>query len=165
MIVWLTGLPCSGKTTIAKQVLNGYDNKIELLDGDAIRGEVSNQDFSIEGRRKHLEYIAMTARYLDKHHIDVICSFVSPERDIRDKLKRKSGFHEVYVKCSLEKCKERDVKGMYKKAMAGEIKDFTGVSAPYEEPLQPDLVLDAENSTVEECAKQLYEHMSDELYD
>jgi len=154
--IWLTGLPCSGKTTIAKELIERYYPSFELLDGDTIRQEVDNQDFSIEGRRRHLEYIGMISRYLNKHNIDVICSFVSPEACTRDSLKSKSkSFYEVYVRCNLEKCIERDVKGMYKKALDGEIKNFTGISAPYEEPLHPNLILNTDFDSIETCASLL----------
>jgi len=131
-IFWLTGLPCSGKTTIAKELAR--HTNAEILDGDDIRNITSNQDFSLEGRKKHMLAVAELAYRLSKY-TNVIVALVSPIKTVREEIKRKyHNLTEIYIMCDLEECKRRDVKGMYKKALDGEIKNFTGIDAPYEEP-------------------------------
>ncbi|HHO57199.1 MAG TPA: adenylyl-sulfate kinase, partial [Thermoplasmatales archaeon] len=152
--VWFTGLPCSGKTTIAREVKRILEEKgrdVELLDGDTIRDYIRNKDFSKEGRNKHLRYIAVMSRLLSKRGVIVLCSFVSPYRENRDFARSIcDDFVEVYVKTPVEVCIERDVKGMYKKALNGEIKGFTGIDDPYEEPENPELIVETDKETLEE---------------
>lgn len=132
-IIWLTGLPCSGKTTIANEL--GRHINAEILDGDDIRSIIDNQDFSVEGRRKHMMMVAEMAFRFSKY-TSVIVALVSPIKFVRDEIKSKyQNIIEVFVKCGIEECVRRDTKGLYKKAIAGGIKDFTGISAPYEEPV------------------------------
>jgi len=157
--VWFTGLPCSGKTTIAREVKKYLENKgldVELLDGDTIRDYIRNKDFSREGRNKHLRYIAVMAKLLSRRNVIVLCSFVSPYRENRDFARSIcENFIEVYVKTPVETCIERDVKGMYNKALNGEIKNFTGVDDPYEEPENPELIVETDKETVEESVNKV----------
>ena len=159
VIVWFTGLPCCGKTTVARGVkkqLEAMGKDVELLDGDTVRDYIKNRDFSAEGRNKHLRYIALTAKLLAKRDVVVLCSFVSPYRENRDFARSISDdFLEVYVKAPLELCIERDVKGMYKKALSGEIKGFTGIDDPYEETENPELVLETDKEDVDESIKKV----------
>jgi len=157
--VWFTGLPCSGKTTIAREVKRILEEKgrdVELLDGDTIRDYIRNKDFSKEGRNKHLRYIAVMSRLLSKRGVIVLCSFVSPYRENRDFARSIcDDFVEVYVKTPVEVCIERDVKGMYKKALNGEIKGFTGIDDPYEEPDNPELIVETDKETLEESTNKV----------
>ena len=157
--LWFTGLPCCGKTTLAKRVRDKMMDdglQVELLDGDTIRDFLNNQDFSKEGRLRHLDYIIYIAESLNKHGVSAICSFVSPYELTRERARTKiTNYFEIYVKCSVEECIKRDVKGMYKKALDGEIKGFTGIDAPYEEPKNPHLVVDSENKTIDECMEEI----------
>ena len=157
--VWFTGLPCSGKTTIAKEVeknLRERGTDVELLDGDTVREFIRNRDFSQEGRNKHLRYIALMARLLSKRGTVVLCTFVSPYRENRDFARSiNDNFLEIYVKTPLELCIKRDVKEMYKKAMAGEIKGFTGIDDPYEEPENPELMVETEKESLEESVSKV----------
>lgn len=152
-IFWLTGLPCSGKTTIAKELAKHLN--AEILDGDEIRSMTDNNDFSKESRAKHMKSVAAIAFILSKH-VNVIVALVSPLRDVREEIKKKySNMKEIYLKCELSVCKNRDIKGMYAKAMREEITDFTGVQSEYEEPLSPDLIIRTDKSDVDKCVKKI----------
>ncbi len=165
VVVWFTGLPCSGKTTIAKEVKKILEEKgmdVELLDGDTVRDYIRNKDFSKEGRNKHLRYIALMAKLLAQRGVIVLCSFVSPYRENRDFARSISeNFVEVYVNTPLDICIQRDVKGMYKKALNGEIKGFTGVDDPYEEPENPELVIETQKESVEESASKVISKLNE----
>ena len=162
LVIWFTGLPCSGKTTLAialqkKLIKLGY--KVERLDGDIIRKTPLSSDLSFtkEDREKHLRRIGVLAHFLSKNGIIVLCSFVSPYRKIRKELRQfVHNFVEVYVKCSKKECIRRDVKGLWKKALKGEIQHFTGVSDIYEHPIKPDVTVDTEHTSVEECVNKIY---------
>lgn len=166
--LWLTGLPCSGKTTIAKRLEKELENKgykVAHLDGDDVR-EGLNKDlgFSREDRKENLRRIAHIAELLDeKANIDfVIASFVSPRNEYREMIKNIiKNMKLIYVKCSVEECERRDVKGMYKKARNGEIDKFTGISAPFEEP-NADLIVDSENEEIETCVNQILNSLNSE---
>ena len=169
---WLTGLPCSGKTTIAELVkaeLERHGTPVELLDGDEIRKHFSaGVGFSKEDRSNHLKRVAYLCHLLTKHGVVVLASFVSPYRENRDHARQLIGerFVEVFVDTPLEECIKRDVKGMYKKALAGEIKEFTGVSDPYEPPLKAELTIRTIGQTPQEGALQMIElldRMTDSL--
>ena len=138
VVVWFTGLPCSGKTTLAKALSESLASsgiEVELLDGDLVRSAIGNQDFSEEGRARHLRYIGFTAARLSAHGVWVLASFVSPSREARDFVRNSCGaFFEVHVSTPLEQCEERDVKGHYAAARAGELPGFTGVGGEYESP-------------------------------
>jgi len=158
-VVWFTGLPCSGKTTIAREIMKrlkeeGYD--VELLDGDVLRSYVRNTDFSREGRSKHLRYVALMARLLEKRGVIVLCSFVSPYRENREFARFIcKNFIEVYVKAPIEVCIKRDTKGLYKAALSGKIKGFTGVDDPYEEPENPEVVIETDKESVEDGVQKV----------
>lgn len=160
LTVWFTGLPGSGKSTIANLVaekLRAKGYKVERLDGDIVRKSLTKDlDFSKEDRDKNIERVAFVAKLLSRNGVIVLSSFVSPYRAARENARREiNSFFEVYVKCSIEECMRRDVKGMYKKAVAGEIKEFTGVSDPYEEPQSPELILETDKMPPEESAKKV----------
>lgn len=161
-VLWMTGLPCSGKTTIVKKLQQDIPN-LAMLDGDELREWLSPKDFSKAGRDEHNKKVAHLAKLLLKHKVPVAVSLVSPYIENRENARKVvdagEKFSEVYVKCSLAKCEERDVKGMYKKARAGEIKGFTGIDDPYEAPPNADLVIDAEHETLEESANKIKEYL------
>ena len=159
--LWFTGLSGAGKTTISKLVeteLHNRRNRLEILDGDVVRENLSKGlGFSKEDRDTNIRRIAFVADLLSRNGVPVITAAISPYREIRDEARELMGdrFIEVFVKASVEVCAERDVKGLYAKAFSGEIKEFTGVSDPYEEPLNAEIVLDTENETPEESAQKL----------
>ena len=146
-VLWMTGLPCSGKTTIVKDLQKDIPN-LAMLDGDELREWFSPKDFSKEGRDEHNKKVAHLAKLLLKHGVPSAVSLVSPYLVNREKAREiidaGDQFAECYVKCSLAKCEERDVKGMYAKARRGEIKGFTGIDDPYEAPEKADLIVDTE---------------------
>jgi len=162
-VIWLTGLSASGKTTIALQLatkLREHDFKVELLDGDAIRKELSaDLGFSRQDRREQIRRVVYLCKLLSKNGITCIVSVISPYRDLRnlarEEIRKVSPFIEVFVKCSLESCIKRDPKGLYKKALSGEINNFTGLQDPYEEPLSPDVMVNTDSETVEECVDKI----------
>jgi adenylyl-sulfate kinase len=165
--LWLTGLSGAGKSTLAENLtplLVERGIKVEVLDGDEIRTNLSKGlGFSKEDRDTNIRRIGFVSRLLARNGVGVITAAISPYRDIRDEVRTKTledgaEFVEVFVKCSIEVLAERDVKGLYKKALAGEIKQFTGVSDPYEEPLNPDVLVDTATETIEaSLAKILWE--------
>ena len=161
-VLWMTGLPCSGKTTILHYLQKDVDN-LAMLDGDELREWFSPKDFSKAGRDEHNIKVAHLAKLLLKHRVPVGVSLVSPYIENRTNARKivndDTKFYEIYVKCSVEKCEERDVKGMYKKARAGEIKNFTGIDDPYEAPTNADLVVDTETETLEESAQKIKEFL------
>ena len=165
--LWLTGLPCSGKTTLAKRLKEELDNrgyKAVHLDGDDVRGKL-NEDlgFSVEDRKENLRRIAHVSKLFNENGNFVIASFVSPTNEYRRMIKETIGdFKLVYLKCSVETCEERDIKGMYKRARLGEIKDFTGVSAPFEEPNDADIIVDTKNQDPETCVRQILSNLKAE---
>ena len=155
--LWMTGLPCSGKTTIARK-LQEYVPNLAVLDGDELREWLSPKDFSKEGRDEHNRKVAHLVKLLIKHNVPVAISLISPFRENRDMARKIIGddkFIETYVKCSLDVCEKRDVKGMYKKARNNEIKNFTGIQDPYEEPLNPDILVNTEDENLEDTAKRI----------
>jgi len=157
-VIWMTGLPCSGKTSIIKVLQKDIDN-LAVLDGDELREWLSPKDFSKQGRDDHNKKVAHLAKLLLRHGVPVGVSLVSPYIENRENARKiieaNNKFFEVFIKCSLEKCEERDTKGMYKKARAGEIKGFTGIDDPYEAPANPDLVVDTNNETIEESTDRI----------
>ncbi|MTI59467.1 MAG: adenylyl-sulfate kinase [Firmicutes bacterium] len=156
-VLWFTGLSASGKSTIAVElewVLLEQGKAVYRLDGDNIRcGLNRDLDFSAEDRLENIRRIAEVAALFKDAGLITLVSFISPYRESREfarNLIGKEYFKEIYVKADIETCAQRDPKGLYKKALAGEIKDFTGISAPYEEPEEADLVIDTKDKTVEE---------------
>jgi adenylylsulfate kinase len=167
--VWFTGLPCSGKTTIADQlgeVLRDRGLKVERLDGDTVRkGLTSDLGFSKEDRAENIKRVTFVAKLLTRNDVKVLATFVSPYIDRRQKTREEIGeFMLVYVRTPIEECIKRDVKGMYKKALAGEIKDFTGVDDPYEEPVNPELIVYTDKETVEESVQKVLAEMDKRGY-
>ena len=162
LVVWFTGLSGSGKSTIAVEVeydLNRLGRAVYRLDGDNIRhGLNADLGFSAEHRNENIRRIAeVAALFADAGLITLVC-FISPFRMMREYAREKVGkksFVEVYVKADLATCTARDPKGLYRKALAGEIKDFTGISSPFEEPEHPDLVLDTERLTVAQAVGEV----------
>jgi adenylylsulfate kinase len=158
-VIWLTGLPGSGKTTIAKALspkLKGSGFKVELLDGDIVRKELSPElGFTKQDRELHSRRVVYLCKLLSRNGIATIVCLISPYREFRRYARREinvdNNFYEVYVKCSLGTCMRRDPKGLYKKALAGEIKDLSGLQDPYEEPENPEVIVDTEEQTSEEC--------------
>lgn len=159
--VWFTGLPCAGKTTIAdlvEQHIKETGRSVEVFDGDIIRQNLSKGlGFSKEDRDTNIHRVGFICNLLTRNGVANIVACVSPYRQVRDENRRLIGnFIEVYVKCPVEVCIERDVKGLYKKALASEIKGFTGVDDPYEEPLMPEVVCETDKETPQEsCEKVL----------
>ena len=160
--VWLTGLSGAGKSTIAERLapeLTARGRKVEVLDGDEVRTHLSKGlGFSREDRDINIGRISFVASLLVKHGAAVITAAISPYAQARAEARQRIGsdqFVEVFVRCSLEELTRRDVKGLYKKAIAGELKHFTGVSDPYEAPEHPDVVVDSELETVEESVSKI----------
>ncbi len=157
-VLWMTGLPCSGKTTIVKELQKDITN-LAMLDGDELREWFSPKDFSKAGRDEHNKKVAHLAKLLLKHGVPSAVSLVSPYKENRDSAREiiNSGdqFAECYVKCSVEKCEQRDVKGMYAKARKGEIKGFTGIDDPYDAPQNPDLLIDTEHEPLTDSTNKI----------
>jgi len=169
--VWLTGLSGSGKSTVAVAAEHALVQRGRLayvLDGDNIRhGLNSNLGFSPEDRTENIRRIGEVAKLFTDSGIIVFTSFISPYRADRDAVRAlmaDGDFVEVHVDASLETCEGRDVKGLYQKARAGEIPEFTGISAPYEAPEKPELVLDTNTQTIEESAAALVGHLEKNGY-
>ncbi len=158
--LWFTGLSGAGKSTLATlvaQELKQRGHRVEILDGDEVRTNLSKGlGFSKEDRDTNIRRIGYVCRLLARNGVIAISAAISPYREIRDEVRNAHNrFFEVFVKCSIDKLVERDVKGLYKKALTGEVKSFTGISDPYEEPLNPELVLDSGTETVEESFAKL----------
>jgi adenylylsulfate kinase len=153
-VLWFTGLSGSGKSTIADGVYaylaeRGY--RVERLDGDTVRSIFPNTGFTREERNSHIKRVGYLASVLEKNGIIVISSFISPYIESRDFVRNMcKKFIEVYVSTSLSECERRDVKGLYKKARAGEIGNFTGIDDPYEPPPHPEIIIDAGNRSIGE---------------
>ena len=153
--LWFTGLPCSGKTVLADAIaeeLKAKGMKVERLDGDIVRKSLTKDlGFTEEDRNMNIERVTFVAKLLTRNGVAVLASFVSPYNKIRAYSRNEIGEYVlVYVKCSLDECENRDVKGMYAKARAGEIKDFTGIDHPFEEPNEVEITVETDNQTVEE---------------
>jgi adenylylsulfate kinase len=161
--LWFTGLPLSGKTTIADKVykkLQKLDIPIERIDSKDVRELFSDVGFTREERVRHIKRIGHLVQKLQKHSVSTVCSFVSPYKESR-KLIRKMVKNNimVYVKADVETCKKRDYKGVYEKALRGEIKNFTGVSDVYEEPKHAEIVIDTEKMSPDEAAEYIYKYV------
>mgnify|MGYP001778043886 CR=1 FL=1 len=162
LMVWFTGLSGSGKSTLAlalERELSARGILCKVLDGDNIRSGInSNLGFSAEDRRENIRRIAEVARLFVDLGVVTIASFISPERSMREmaaEIIGRDDFKEIYVSTSIAECERRDVKGLYARARRGEIKDFTGVSAPYEPPVAPALAIDTAGKTVEESVNEI----------
>jgi adenylyl-sulfate kinase len=159
--IWLTGLPSAGKTTLASLLGNKLRERgiprLEILDGDVVRMNLCKDlGFSREDRMTNIRRIAFVSQLLTRHGVIVIVAAISPYRESRDHARREiKEFVEVFVKCPMDVLIERDVKGHYKKALAGNLPHFTGVSDPYEEPLQPDILVETDKETPEASAAKV----------
>ena len=166
VVVWLTGLSGCGKSTVATELQKElFDRgcRVFILDGDNIRhGLNGDLGFSPEDREENIRRIGEVAKLFADAGTIAITSFISPYRNDRDRnrgLLKEGEFVEVFVKAALEVCEERDPKGLYKKARAGIIPEFTGISAPYEEPLQPELVIETDKLSVEKSAQKIIDYL------
>jgi len=172
-VLWLTGLSASGKSTIAMELegeLFGHGLNTYVLDGDNVRhGLCGDLGFSPEDRTENIRRIGEVAHLMVDAGLIVITTFISPYRADRDRVRRivednGRDFIEVYVKCPVEVCQQRDPKGLYKKALAGQVKEFTGISAPYEEPLSPQIILETDKLSVAECVTKIMDHLKELVY-
>ena len=169
-LIWVTGLSGSGKSTIANELQNALHKKgikTYILDGDNIRNGINhNLSFSPEDRAENNRRIAEISKLFIDAGIVVIAAFISPYQKDRKEVQNivsPVNFVEVFVNTSLEECEKRDVKGLYKKARKGEIKNFTGISAPYEAPQNPDVEIKTEEETVEESVHKIITHIQNKL--
>lgn len=167
--IWITGLPASGKTTMAtllREYLKSKNIPVIVLDGDEIRKTVSKDlGYSPEDRKEHNRRVIEIAKLLVNNGITTIIPLISPYRETREQARREiPNFVEVYTKASLETCMKRDPKGLYKKAQAGEISNMTGLQSPYEEPLHPELILETEKTTPQECLEKIARTLQDLNY-
>jgi adenylylsulfate kinase len=158
--VWLTGLPCSGKSTLARKLARQVlrrGRRVEVLDGDLVRQSLSyGLGFNREDRDRNVLRVAFVANLLARNDVVVIVAVVSPYRAARDQARRSlQRFFEVHVDCPVSECERRDVKGMYKRARAGDIHGFTGVDDPYEVPLQPELTVSTDLQSSDESAARI----------
>lgn len=158
--LWFTGLPSSGKSTLARMVearLTHMGFHTEILDGDEVRLRLSKGlGFSKEDRDENIRRISYVANIITRCGGVAITCAISPYREIRDEARKEIGqFVEIYVKCPIEECIKRDVKGLYKKAISGEIPNFTGISDPYEEPLLPEVTLETDIETMDQSVEKI----------
>jgi adenylyl-sulfate kinase len=171
--LWFTGLSGAGKSTLSTPVaerLRQLGHRVEILDGDVVRTNLSKGlTFSKEDRDVNIRRIGFVSNLLSRNGVVAITAAISPYRDVRDEVRQMitndgAGFVEVFVKCPIEVLAERDVKGLYKKALAGEIKNFTGVSDPYEEPLNPEVVIDSSLEKVEDSVEKILARLRELRY-
>ena len=168
--LWMTGLSGSGKSTITEVLIDEFEDRdlpLEVLDGDVVRENLSKGlGFSKEDRDTNIGRIAFVADLLSRNGTPVITAAISPYRETRDNARKlhegKGKFVEVFVATSLEDCEERDTKGLYAKARSGEIKEFTGISDPYEEPENPELRVETADKTPEDNAKEILDYLEAE---
>jgi len=170
-VLWFTGLSGSGKSTIADLVVPALKErgvKIEVLDGDVVRTNLSKGlGFSKEGRDTNILRVGFVANLLARNGLAACCACISPYTEIRDTVRRQvegdgGTFIEIFMDTPLDDCIQRDPKGLYKKALAGEIKQFTGIDDPYEPPENPEIVLKTHDATPEESARQVLEYLEKE---
>ena len=165
-VIWMTGLSGAGKTTIALVLVDELKKrglKVERLDGDVVRESLTRDlGFSAEDRNKNIERVTFVAKLLSRNGVGTICSFISPYQAVRNDVRANTtNFLEVFVDAPLEVVIDRDVKGMYKKAIAGEIPNFTGISDPFEAPENPDIHLRTDQTTKEECAQVIIDKLEE----
>ncbi len=164
--VWLTGVPCSGKSTIGRALSDTLKNEHGIssvyLDGDSVRSTVnSDLGFSSEDRTENIRRVVEIVKLLNKQGIFVISGFISPQKSMRENARKEigAGFVEVFVHASISVCEARDVKGMYKKARNGTLGEFTGVSSLYEEPENADVFINTEDVSVESAVESIITHI------
>ncbi len=159
VVVWLTGLSGAGKTTIARAVtshLKARGVPVEHLDGDVLRGIFPQTGFTREERNDHVIRVGFLASMLERHGVTVVCSFISPYHEARERVRGMCRhFIEVYVRADLAVCEARDVKGLYRKARSGEIRNFTGVNDPYEVPKHPEVIVATDQEPVDVSAQKV----------
>ena len=167
-VLWFTGLSGSGKSTVAREVEQRLFDRgchTMMLDGDNVRHGLSGDlGFSAADREENIRRVGEVSRLFFEQGNLTLCTFISPYQEDRDRVRSllpDGRFHEVYVNCDIETCKERDPKGLYEKAESGEIKNFTGISAPYEPPADPELVIDTDALSVEACVEAVIEHLEE----
>jgi len=163
-VLWFTGLPCSGKTTLSQKlehIFNSYNIELKVLDGDILRKSFSkNLGYSKKDRQQHNLQVAEIAYEIYAKGTPVCVALISPYLEIRKKIKDNyENVVEVYLNCDLEICRQRDVKGMYKKALNGEIKNFTGVDAPYEKPKNPEITVETGKYETLHCANKIISYL------
>ena len=162
--LWFTGLSGAGKSTLANKIaeeLRQRKVRVEILDGDEVRTNLSKGlGFSKEDRDTNIKRIGYVCKLLTRNGVVAISAAISPYREVRDANRQEIGrFVEIYVECSIEELTKRDVKGLYKKALAGEIKNFPGISDPYEPPLKPEIAIDSGKQTVEESLAAILSYL------
>ncbi len=168
-VVWFTGLPSAGKSTLAQKLEKALRRRgldVEVLDGDEVRKRLTKGlGFSKEDRDENIRRITYVAHLLARNGTVAITAAISPYRAIRDEARAEiERFVEVYVKCPLEVCIQRDVKGLYRRALAGEIPNFTGVSDPYEEPLRPEVTIETDRETPEVGVERILSTLEQQGY-
>ncbi|MBD3351271.1 MAG: adenylyl-sulfate kinase [Candidatus Lokiarchaeota archaeon] len=167
-VLWFTGLSGAGKTTLGialeKRLLT-KNLRVQRLDGDIVRKSLTKDlGFTVEDRKKNIERITFVTQLLAKHGVATLVSFISPFIDVRENAKKAveevdGKFIEVFVKASVDECIKRDTKGLYKKAIAGEIDNFTGISHPYEDPPNPDIICDTEHERIEQSVEKIMKYL------
>ncbi len=169
MILWFTGLSGSGKSTLSnclEEILHNLNMKTYVLDGDNVRKGLCNDlGFTENDRVENIRRIGEVSKLMMDAGLIVMSAFISPfksDRRIVRKLVEKGNFIEIFVDAPLDVCESRDVKGLYKKARSGEIKDFTGISSPYEKPENAELIIDTSNNSIEECVNKIIKYLKDE---
>lgn len=170
LTLWFTGLSGSGKSTLAialERRLSSAGYLCRILDGDNVRMGINRGlGFGAEDRRENIRRIAEVCRLFNDTGIVLLASFVSPTEELRSMAREiigESDFVEIYVRASIEECERRDVKGLYAKARRGEIADFTGITAPYEPPQSPSMVVDTEGRSIEECVDEIFDRIKERV--
>ncbi len=168
--LWFTGLSGSGKSAVADRVgmrlQEEYGHNVERLDGDIVRQHLTaDLGFTKEDRNTNIKRVSFLAELLSRNGVSVLASFISPYRERRQKTREQvTNFIEVFVKCPIDVCAERDVKGLYEKARRGEIDNFTGISDPYEEPEDPEILLETHEEEVEESVQKVIDYLDEQGY-
>jgi adenylylsulfate kinase len=168
LVIWLTGLSGSGKTTTGRVLQKHFreiGSKVEFLDGDELRRTISSElGFSKEDRETHARRVAYLSQLLSRNGVITIVALISPYRAFREYARNLTGnFVEVWVQCSLETCIKRDPKGLYKNAAQGSITNMTGMQAPYEPPVSPEVTINTEKETPQECAERIIAFVNNKL--
>lgn len=162
-VLWFTGLSGAGKSTLADRVydyLAKSGRPVERLDGDSLRAAFPATGFSRKDRDEHIKRVGYMASRLEHHGVIVVASFISPYREARDFVRKLcQNFVEIFVDASLETCRQRDVKGLYKKAMAGQIQSFTGLDDPYERPLHPEITVKTDQQSIDQSEKIILDYI------